>query len=74
MDKQDNTVGGASLLRRLSLVTLAYGLAFLVYCLGMMKGWGLKPVSWWWVVLGGFIGPAFVRVYTFAFGKELHRK
>jgi hypothetical protein len=71
MDKDKELVGGASLLRRTGLVLLGYALAFLVYCLGMIKGWGLPPKDWTWIVLCGFLGPAFMRAFTFAFGSEL---
>lgn len=74
MDNRQEKQGGGSLTRRIGLLILGYALAFLVYILGMTLGWGLSPRSWWWIVLGGFLGPAFVRLFTFAFGKDISGK
>lgn len=37
-------------------VTAIWALAVIIGILVMMYGWGLKPVSWGWIIFGGVFG------------------
>lgn len=39
-------------------LVLALGLSVLV----MMKGWGLEPKNWWWIIGVGFFGQILAQV------------
>jgi hypothetical protein len=36
----------------------------------MIKGWGLHPQSWWWIIGGGVFGVTFLHMITDAIEKE----
>ena len=42
--------------------TFIYVLAVALSILVMIYGWGLKPVSWWWIILGGVFGRILVEI------------
>jgi hypothetical protein len=42
-----------------SILILVFGICFAVACsvLNLVKGWGLEPKSWGWILIGGVLGP-----------------
>ena len=44
------------LLRNLSINMLGLIVSTVTTILVMVKGWGLKPVNWWYILLVSFIG------------------
>ena len=40
----------------------------------MIKGWGLEPVSWWWIVGVGYFGHLAVLLGLERMKKELEEK
>ncbi len=45
-----------------------YVVAFVIAMLVMIYGWGLTPVSWWWIIGGTLVAAVFQVVGT-ALGK-----
>ena len=62
-----NTEGMMSkLLAFVFIAALAVGLQVLV----MIYGWGLAPVSWWWIIGGGVFGATAIRTMLNVVEKE----
>jgi len=49
-----------------AIVCLAVGLQILVF----IFGWGLTPVSWWWIIGGGVVGFTLLRSLSDYITKE----
>lgn len=54
------------ILSQLFLMCVAVALQVAV----MMLGWGLHPLSWWWIVGGGVFGYAALRVLADKIDRE----
>jgi len=50
--------------------TLLFVLSFTIGVLVMIYGWGLQPVSWWWIVGAGIAGRLLVEVMAILVRKE----
>ena len=40
-------------LKSFLVMLFGFSLAILISILVLMKGWGLEPQSWWWILGGG---------------------
>lgn len=51
-----------TVLRGLAIVALSSLLHIGMTVLAMVKGWGLEPVSWHWIIGAGFFGVLFSKM------------
>lgn len=51
MDKEFKEI-----IRKLVIQCFAIALCIVLGVLVMIKGWGLEPVSWWWIIGVGVFG------------------
>ena len=50
------------LLKKLAIYSTSLILAIITQVSVMIKGWGLEPQSWWWIIFVHTIGYIFVRI------------
>jgi len=48
----------------MAVLGTAIGTAF--WILALIKGWGLEPVNWWWIIGGGVGGIVLGKMISFS--------
>jgi len=57
-------------LRRALVIAFGFCLMVILYILVMIKGWGLEPKSWFWIIGVGIIGQLLARAIVEIGGKK----